>query len=157
LCSIRGVYDLAKQVQIRDIEQARAFVSKYGIGPSGDWIQDVEQVLSKQRPRIQRHLQRINRVRNTRLAHIQQGAPSGNLPSIAAFEDLLGFACDFHSFVNEAFLSTHSHPILTDRQVEGSLLRLLEKIGVSNPVSDFDAPRVRPKGSSGARSRQEGA
>src|SRR2546427_11163292 len=38
LCSIRGVYDLAKQVQIREIEQARAFVSKYGVVPSGDWI-----------------------------------------------------------------------------------------------------------------------
>jgi hypothetical protein len=101
----------------------------------------VEQVFSKQRPRIQRHLQRINRVRNTRLAHIQQSAPSGSLPSIAAFEDVLGFACDFHSFVNEAFLGTHSHPILIDRQVESSLLGLLEEIGVTNPVSDFADPR----------------
>jgi len=110
---------------------------------SGDWIHDVEQVFSKQRPRIQRHLQRIIKVRNTRLAHTQQNAPSGRLPSIAGFEDLLGFAFDFHSFVNEAFLGTHSHPIVTDRQVESSLLSLLKRAGVSNPVSDFQDPRAK--------------
>jgi len=138
LCSVRGVYRLAKQVQIQDTNAARAFVGKYGISESGDWIRDVDQVFSKQRPRIQSHLQKINRVRNTRLAHIQQNAPSGVLPSITAFEGLLGFAFDFHSFVNEAFLSTHSHPILNDTQTENSLLSLLKKIGVSNPASEFE-------------------
>src|SRR5713101_3575095 len=38
LCSVRGVYRLAKQVQIQDTNAARAFVGKYGISESGDWI-----------------------------------------------------------------------------------------------------------------------
>ena len=122
LCSIRGVYRLAKQVPVRDSRAVGSFVGKYGIGASQGWVRDVDLVFSRQRPRIQRHLKQIRTVRNTRLAHIQQNAPSGILPSIAAFEDLLGFAFDFQSFVNEAFLSTHSHPILHDRRVEQSLL-----------------------------------
>jgi hypothetical protein len=36
------------------------------------------------------------------------------------------------------FPCTHSHPILADRQIEGSLLSLREEIRVSNPISDFD-------------------
>ena len=82
-------------------------------------------------------MQVIDRVRNTRLAHIQQNAPNGTLPSIAAYEELLAFAFYFHSFVNEAFLSESSHPTLHDVQVEGSLLRLLKAIGVTDPVSQF--------------------
>ncbi|MGH8646545.1 MAG: hypothetical protein ACREX4_19625 [Gammaproteobacteria bacterium] len=137
LCSLSGVYRLAKQVQIQDIAAARTFVGKYGVRASEDWIKDVDQVFSAQRPRIRRHMQIIDRVRNTRLAHIEQDAPVSTLPSIAAFEELLAFAFEFHSFVNEAFLSVHSHPILDDRQIESSLLSLLKKTGVSDPVSQF--------------------
>ncbi len=82
-------------------------------------------------------MQIIDRVRNTLLAHIEQDASVSTLPSIAAFEELLAFAVEFHSFVNEAFLSVHSHPILDDRQIESSLLGLLKKTGVSDPVSQF--------------------
>ena len=138
LCSIRGVYRLAKQVPVRDTRAVGSLVGKYGIDTSQDWVRDLDLVFSRQQPRIQSYLKKIRTSRNTRLAHIQQNAPSGILPSIAAFEDMLGFAVDFHSFVNEAFLSTHSHPILHDRWVEQSLLHLLEKIGVNNPVSGFD-------------------
>lgn len=138
LCSLSGVYRLAKQVQIQDIAAARTFVGKYGVSASEDWIKDVDQVFSTQRPRIRRHMQIIDRVRNTRLAHIEQDAPVSLLPSIAAFEELLAFAVEFHSFVNEAFLSVHSHPILDDRQIESSLLGLLKKLGVSDPFSQFE-------------------
>lgn len=79
----------------------------------------------------------IDRVRNTRLAHIQQMAPDGTLPSIAAFEELLAFAFDFHLFVNEAFLSVHPHPTLNDEQVENRLLHVLKMIGVIDPRSQF--------------------
>ena len=75
----------------------------------------------------------IDRVRNTRLAHIQQMVPEGNLPGIAAFEELLSFAFGFHSFINEAFLNVHPHPTLTDRQVEAGLLSTLKAIGVTDP------------------------
>ena len=64
-------------------------------------------------------------------------ASEGTLPSLAAFEELLAFAFDFHSFVNEAFLSVHSHPTLDDRQVESSLLHVLKMIGVTDPRSQF--------------------
>jgi len=137
LCSVGGVYRLAKAVQIQDNVAAGAFVRRYGVAPSADWVHDVAQVFSRQRPRIKCHMQVIKRVRNTRLAHIQQNSPDGTLPSIAGFEGLLAFAFDFHSFVNEAFLSESSHPTLSDKRVEGSLLRLLKAIGVTDPVSDF--------------------
>jgi len=64
-------------------------------------------------------------------------APEGILPSIAAFEELLAFAFDFHSFVNEAFLSVHPHPTLNDKQVESSVLHVLKMIGVTDPRSEF--------------------
>ncbi len=137
LCSVTGVYRLAKQAQIQDIAAARAFVTKYGITATQDWIQDVDRVFSVQRDRIHDHMQAIDRVRNTRLAHIQQEAPDGTLPSIAAFEYLLAFAFDFHSFVNEAFLNVVSHEILDDKQIESSLLSLLKKTGISDPLSQF--------------------
>src|SRR5437667_6033816 len=137
LCSVGGVYRLAKAVQVQDRAVVEAFVKRYGVIPSADWVRDIDQVFSRQRPRIKSHMKVIDRVRNTRLAHIQQEAPDSTLPSVAAFEELLAFAFDFHSFVNEAFLSVHSHPTLNDKQVESSLLRLLEVIGVTDPVSQF--------------------
>jgi hypothetical protein len=83
LCSIRGVYRLAKGVKIHDLAAVRAFAQKYGISVSDDWSRDVEEVLTAQRPRIKSSMKMIDRIRNTRLAHVQQNAPVGNLPSIA--------------------------------------------------------------------------
>jgi hypothetical protein len=137
LCSVGGVFRLAKAVKIQDSSAAAEFVMRYGVTPSSDWIRDVDQVFSVQRSWILGHMRVIDRVRNTRLAHIQQMAPEGNLPSVAAFEELLTFAFNFHSFINEAFLSVHSHPTLNDEQVETGLLRVLEMIGVTDPPSHF--------------------
>jgi hypothetical protein len=137
LCSVSGVYRLAKAVQPQDTTAAAAFLKRYGVIPSADWVRDVDQVFSHQRPRILEHMRVIDRVRNTRLAHIQQMAPEATLPGIAAFEELLAFAFAFHSFVNEAFLSVHSHPTLNDKQVESSLLHVLKMIGVTDPRSQF--------------------
>lgn len=136
-CSVGGVYRLAKAVQIQDNAVAAAFVRRCGVTPSADWVRDVDEVFSRQRPRILGHMRVIDRVRNTRLAHIQQMAPEGTLPSIAAVEELLAFAFDFHSFVNEAFLSVHPHPTLNDKQVESSLLHVLKMVGVTDPRSQF--------------------
>ncbi len=137
LCSVGGVYRLAKVTQIQDNAVAAAFVRRYEVTPSADWVRDVDQVFSRQRPRILDHMRVIDRVRNTRLAHIQQLAPDGTLPSPAAFGELLAFAFDFHSFVNEAFLSVYPHPTLNDKQVESSLLHVLKMIGVTDPRSQF--------------------
>jgi len=137
LCSVSGICQLAKHAHLENISAAHTFVSKYGIIPSEDWIQDIDRVFSAQRPCIRRHMKVIDRVRNTRLAHIQQNAPKAVLPSIAAFEELLAFAFDFHTFVSEGFFNTQPHPILDDRQIAGSLMRVLREMGVSNPVLDF--------------------
>jgi len=137
LCSVGGVLRLAKAVQIQNSAAAEAFARRYGVAPSADWVHDIAEVFSRQRPRIRDHMAVIDRVRNTRLAHIQQMAPEAALPSIAAFEELLAFAFSFHSFVNEAFLNVHSHPTLTDTQVEGSLLQVLKMVGVTDPRSQF--------------------
>src|SRR5438445_1906338 len=55
LCSVGGVYRLAKAVPIQNSAVARAFVNRYGIASSADWIQDVAQLFAHQRPRIQSH------------------------------------------------------------------------------------------------------
>lgn len=141
LCSVTGIYRLAKAKpeQIQDIAAARTFVHKYGIANSEDWTRDVDQVFAKLRLLVRRHMKDIDRIRNTQLAHLQQNAPTnGLLPSIAAFEELLAFAFEFHAFVNAAFLNVVAHPILIDRQIASSLLHLLKKIGVSDPISKFD-------------------
>jgi hypothetical protein len=138
LCSVRGVYQLVKQEKPLDIAAVRAFVKKYGITPSNDWLGDVDQVLSAQQPWIRKHMRAINRVRNTKLAHSQQDTPTRTLPSIAAFQELLAFAFEFHAFVNAAFFNAQAHPILDDRQIAGSLLNLLRHAGMSGLVSKFE-------------------
>jgi hypothetical protein len=138
LCSVSGVYRLAKQEQPQNMTAARAFVSKYGITASEDWTKDVDQVFSAKRPWIRRHMRLIKPVRNTRLAHIQQLASASKLPSIAACKELLAFAFEFYAFVDEAFFNTQSHPILDDRHIAGSLLQLLRKAGMSELVSKFE-------------------
>jgi hypothetical protein len=139
LCSVSGVYRLARNEQLQDMAAAQAFVSQYGITASEDWLRDVDQVFADQKPRIRLHMRVINRARNTWLAHLQQNAPTGGLlPSIAAFEELLAFAFEFHAFVNAAFLDVMAHPILHDRQIASSLLNLLKKIGVSEPRVEFE-------------------
>lgn len=137
LCSVRGVFRLAKAVPIQNSAIAEGFAEQYGVTPSADWVHDVTEVFSRQRPRIRKHMTVINRVRNTRLAHIQQMAPEATLPSIAVFEELLAFAVDFHAFVNEAFFNVRSHPTLNDKQVESSLLQTLKLVGVTDPRSQF--------------------
>lgn len=110
LCSVTGVYRLAKAVPVQDAAVAAAFAKRHGTTPSADWVRDVDNVLSRQRPLVRAHMKAIKRVRDTRLAHIQQLAPETRLPGIAAFEKLLAFAFDFRSLVNEAFLNVHPHP-----------------------------------------------
>ena len=143
LCSVPGIYRLAKHVAIQSPSAAMTFAREYGVESCGKWVQDVDHVLSKQQPLLGKHLQVVDKVRNTRIAHLQQDAPVGNLPSIAAFEELLAFAVAFHSFVNEAFLSTGSHPILHDGTMSGSLSTVLKDVGVSNVVRDLTAQSTR--------------
>src|SRR5262245_9934833 len=65
LCSLGVVFRPAKAVPIQNPSAAAEFVRRYGVNPSPDWISDVHQVFSSQRPRIAAHMQAIDRVRNT--------------------------------------------------------------------------------------------
>jgi hypothetical protein len=138
LCSVSGVYRLAKAAQIKNPSAAATFARAYGVEPSGEWKEDVAEVFAKHRPIVGKHLKVVDAVRNTRIAHLQQDPLTGDLPSIAAFEELLALAVAFHGFVNDGFLDTSSHPILTDGTMLASLATVLESIGVSNVVHDFD-------------------
>lgn len=138
LCSVAGIYRLARDAEIKNPSAAATFARKYGVEPSGDWVKDIDQVFAKQQPVLGEHLRVVDRVRHTRIAHLQQDAPTGDLPSIAAFEELLAFAVAFHAFVNDGFLSTNSHPILQDGRMSASLSTVLKDIGVPDVVRDFE-------------------
>ena len=138
LCSVSGVYRLAKQEQPQNMTAARAFVGKYGITASEDWTRDVDQVFSAKRPWLRKNMRLIKSAWNTRLAHLQQLAVARKRPSLTACEELLAFAFEFYAFVEEAFFNTQAHPILDDRQIAGSLLNLLRKAGMSGLVSKFE-------------------
>jgi hypothetical protein len=139
LCSVGGVYRLAKQELPQNMTAVQAFVSKYGITASDNWTRDVDQVFTAKQPWLRRHMRLIKPVRNTKVAHIQQLASASKLPSIAAFEELLVFAFEFYAFVEEAFFNVaQSHPILEDRRIAGSLLNLLRKAGMGGLVSKFE-------------------
>jgi hypothetical protein len=138
LCSVPGIHRLARDTGIRAPSAAGAFARQYGVEPSSDWAKDVEQVFAKQQPVLKKHLKVVDRVRITRIAHLQQDAPTGDLPSIAAFEELLAFAVAFHAFVNDGFISTSSHPILTDGSMSVSLITVLKSIGISDVRRDFE-------------------
>jgi len=137
LCSVHGIYRLAKEVPIQDPSAAKTFAARYGVESCGELIRDVDEVFAKQRPIHRKYLRVVDKVRNTRIAHLQQGAPVSSLPSIAAFEDLLAFAVAFHSFVNEAFLNRVSHLILQDGTMSTSLSTVLREIGVTDVIQDF--------------------
>jgi hypothetical protein len=139
LCSVSGVWRLAKGTPIEEISAAHVFAEKYGLKRDENWINEIDEVFAKQRPTIRRHLRLVTKARNTRIAHLQQAAPIKNLPSIAAFEELIAFAVHFHAFVNRAFLQTNAHPILTDRRVAHSLRTVLAMVGVKDVVTTFPA------------------
>jgi hypothetical protein len=139
LCSVSGVHRLAKEATILRPESVATFTRAYGVEPSGDWVHDVDAVFAKQRPIVGEHLQAVNRARDTRIAHLQQNAPTGDMPSYAAFEALLTFAVAFRSFVSDCFLGTHGHPVLSDRGVAHGLVAVLEATGVTDVVQDFPA------------------
>jgi len=138
LCSVSGIYRLARDTNIKNRSAAATFARAYRIEPSAEWAKDIDQIFARQRPIVAKRLKIVDAVRNTRIAHLQQDPPTGDLPSIAAFEELLTFAVAFHAFVNDGFLDTSSHPILNDARMSASLTSALENIGVSDVVHDFD-------------------
>jgi hypothetical protein len=113
------------------------YLAQWKIAKGESWIHDLQTFLKNQYQKNKQEILRIKEVRDTQIAHTQAGVPKNDLPSIAVFEELLDLACGFHDFVNSAFLSTHSHPILTDTQVQTSLVNLLHEIGLSDVTTEF--------------------
>jgi hypothetical protein len=113
------------------------YLAQWKISKGESWIYDLQALLKKQYQKNKQEILRIKEVRDTQSAHSQAGVPKNDLPSIAVFEELLDLACRFHDFVNSAFLNTHSHPILTDIQVQTSLVSLLREIGLSDVTTEF--------------------
>ena len=113
------------------------YLAQWKMEKGESWILDLQALLMNQYQKHKQEILRIKEARDTQIAHSQAGVPKKDLPSIAVFEELLGLACGFHDFVNSAFLSTHSHPILTDTQVQTSLVNLLREIGLSDVTIEF--------------------
>jgi hypothetical protein len=137
LCSVTGVWRLAKLAPIEDLRTAHEFSATYGIKTQNDWIAEIDAVFAALRPTIARHMPLVTKARDTRIAHLQQAASIDNLPSIAAFEELLKFGVCFHGFIKHAFLQTNPHPILSDKYVASSLCSVLKLVGVDNVVTEF--------------------
>lgn len=137
LCSITGIFELAKRVTIQDNVAVNRYIEHYGITPSGNWVTDVESAHCKKRKWVKDRIKRIHKVRNMLLAHLQQNASAPQLPSMNEFYELLEYGVRFHEFINDAFLPTTSHDILNDTQVQNSFVQLLDKIGITDPTLEY--------------------
>lgn len=113
------------------------YLAKWQVEKEKSWIGDVQTLLDSRYQKHKQEILRIKEARDTQIAHSQAGAPRKALPSVAVFEALLNLAFEFHDFVNSAFVNTSSHPILTDTQVQTSLVNLLREIGVSDVTTEF--------------------
>ena len=137
LCSIPGIYRLAKAVPIEQRLSLDGYLEHYGITPSGNWEMDVWRVRCQKRSWVRHRIKNIISVRNTAMAHMQQEAPEAILPSDNDFRELLEYAFRFHEFVNGAFLHVTAHPILEDTKIQTSFVKLLKQIGVTNPELEY--------------------
>jgi hypothetical protein len=147
LCSVSGIYRLAKEVAIRDREAAATFSREYGVEPSADWVHDLDEVFAKQRPILGQHLSAVYQARDTRIAHLQQPdspSPLVFLPSVRAFEELIAFGVAFHTFVNYGFFQIDSWAIPQDRSVVTALSTVLERLGVADVARDYPPEQVKP-------------
>lgn len=135
LCSIRGVFSLAKKTDLQHQYALEAFLSAYGVQPSSDWKYDVEQVLKKMRPINKKRLAPISTARNNRMAHLTQGPRNLTLPCIHDLEQLIKFAHDFHVFIAQAFINSSGFPL--DDNYGRSLFGLLKE-RFEDAKFDFD-------------------
>ena len=135
LCSLSGIYDLAKGIDIANPNVVCQFVEAYGVAHSADWKVDVEKVLSEQRQKFQPEIDRLKDLRDQKFAHMDQAAADSNIgPSYDSLEKMILFADAFHSFVHEAFIGGYASPVAEYMNMENSLVRLLKEVGVKDPA-----------------------
>ncbi|GEM_PF-1890548 len=139
LCSVRGLLSLARFVPLKDTEAPKAFVSKYGITPTTNWLADIEKVLEKQRPVVAACTRLTSKIRNQRMAHLAQLHPDAKphmLPGVDACEQVIQFAYDFYLFIATGFL--HSAGADLTKRVGTSLFSLLKKrFEIDGALQDF--------------------
>ena len=139
LNSIPSIFRFIEENKINptNLQAVSDYLAQWQIEKGESWIVDMQTLLKNQYQKHKQEILRIKEARDTQIAHSQAGVPKKDLPSVAVFEELLDLACGFHDFVNAAFVSTHSHPISADTQVQTSLANLLHEVGVSDVITEF--------------------
>lgn len=140
LCSVRGLLSLTEGVPLLNQRAHVQFVEKYGIAPTDDWMKDVVKVLEKAGPIAQKCLSLTKKLRNTRIAHLEQPqreAPPAMLPSIDDCEKIIRLAYDFYLFIACGFL--HSNGAALEDRAGTSLLQLLHQ-RFDCPDAKYDLP-----------------
>jgi hypothetical protein len=139
LNSIPSIFRFIEENKINPInpQAVSDYLAQWRIEKGDSWVADVQTLLDNQYQKYKQEILRIKEARDTQIAHSQAGVPRRDLPSVAVFEALLDLAFGFHDFINSAFVNTSSHPILTDAQVQTSLVNLLREIGISDVTTEF--------------------
>jgi len=137
LCSMKGVWNLAKKVSLKNKDALDEFIKKYDIQSSGDWRADVENVLVKNRDLVRSCMKHTSEARNTRLAHLSQQTKTLTAPPIKEMELLIEFAHDFHLFISRGFLDG-SGVQLPDRIGKSLFTMMRDKLKIENVQFDFD-------------------
>jgi hypothetical protein len=128
LCSVRGLLSLAKDVPLRNAWAHTRFVEKYGVQASDDWMKDAQAVLKKAEPIAKACLSLTSKIRNTRVAHLEQPGPDADpalLPGLDASERIIELAYDFYLFIACGFL--HSMGAERNDEAGQSLMELLKQ------------------------------
>lgn len=137
LASISGVYALALHVPIKNASALSVYTRTFGVESTGNWVRDCETINATLHPILKPHLRKVFRARHTRIAHLQKNAHAIDLPSIEAFQELLGIGVAFNAFISEAFVVASPHPILADRKVALNFAQLLQASGLENVIVKF--------------------
>lgn len=137
LCSIQGIYKLAKTLPIKSQTSANIYLDYCKFTPSRGWAKDVEDAHKKNLKWVENRINDIIDTRNTFIAHLKQNGPKIILPGMDHYLDLFNYAYMFHKFISRAFLQITPHPIPRDIGVQRSFVSILEQIGVTNPELEY--------------------
>ena len=144
LNSIHGIIRFLKESQMpcRNFEPVETFILKYGQEmENGDVLEKLDLVLNEFRQRHDRDLRRFKAFRNQRVAHAQNIVVTINtdLPSPAVIKELLDFGISFYSSVQESYVSSGPIKHESETKVLISAKQVLEKIGITNVKTEYDA------------------
>ena len=136
LFSISGVCGLLNPTWLCAGHAHQKLSSKYGVEQSACWHADLLKIRKVIARKYGKEIGRLKRIRNSRLAHLENVDIDPWLPSIHVFEQLLIFGIDIHSFIKEGFLNTVPAPIARDSRAKGSITAVLKKLGITDIVKN---------------------